>query len=147
MSQGSGGNRPGLRTIRAVIILAGFLAFLPGIRIFGRSYSMTRWPITPGRVTSSATTARNNGSFDTAVSYEYILSGRVRQGRMPLHASSREAAESLSAQYPAGKEIAVGYDPGNPNNSVLRPRIRWWSLALTLAGACLMAAGLWPRKS
>ena len=147
MTQESGGNRLGLRTFRAVIILAGFLAFLPGIRVFGRSYSMTRWPITPGRVTSTEITAGNKGRFDTVVEYEYILAGRVRRGRMPVTVSSRTGAESVSAQFPAGKEIAVGYDPGNPNLSVLHPHIQWWSLVLTLAGAGMMAAGLWPRKT
>jgi hypothetical protein len=108
---------------------------------------MTRWPITPGRVTSAEIAAINNGSFAAAVDYEYILSGRVRRGRMPVSAASREAAESVTARYPAGKEIAVGYDPGNPDLSVLRPRIQWWSLVLMLAGAGLMAVGIWPRKS
>lgn len=146
MSRGSGGNRLGLRTIRAIIILAGFLAFLPGIRIFGRSFSMTRWPITPGRVTSSQITESNQGHAGALVEYEYILSGRVRRGRMPVTVSNRMAAESVTAEFPPGKEIAVGYDPGNPDLSVLRPRIKWWSLVLTLAGAGVMAFGLWPRK-
>ena len=127
-----------------MLILAGFLAFLPGIRIFGRSYSMTRWPITPGRVTASKL-APTPGS-KVFVDYEYILAGRVRRGRMSVNAPSREAADSVTARFPAGREIAVGYDPGNPDQSVLRPSIKWWSLVLTLAGAALMTAGLRPRK-
>jgi hypothetical protein len=135
-----------LSTFRAIVILAGFLAFLPGIRIFGRSYSMTRWPITPGRVTASEIAAKPRGMLEASVNYEYILSGRVRRGRMSLRTTSREAADSVMAQFPAGREIAVGYDPGNPDQSALRPRIKWWSLVLTLAGAGLMAAGLRPGK-
>lgn len=146
MSQASGGNRLGLRSIRAAIILAGFLAFLPGIRIFGRSYSMTRWPITPGRVTASEIAAKGSAKFEATVEYEYILAGRVRRGRMPVAGPSRQAAESITARFPVGNEIAVGYNPGNSEDSVLLPRIQWWSLILALVGAGLMLYGTWPRK-
>ena len=146
MTRTTGENRRGFRTFRAGIILAGLLAFLPGIRAFGRSYSMTRWPVTVGRVTTAAVIAREEDRTDAAVDYEYILSGRVRRGRMLLTLASRSEADSVIARYPAGKEIAVGFDPGNPDLSVLRPRIQWWSLVLTLAGAGLMAVGFLPRR-
>lgn len=146
MTLASGGNRLGLSTIRVVIILAGFLAFLPGIRIFGRSYSMTRWPITPGRVTSSNVAPKGNAKFEAAVEYEYILAGRVRRGRMLVSRPSRQAAESVTARFPFSKEIAVGYDPGNTDESVLLPRLKWWSLILVLGGAFLMVYGTWIRK-
>ena len=146
MTQRAGGNRQGLSTFRAVAILAGFLAFLPGIRIFGRSYSMMRWPVTPGRVTASQSAEKSRGIIEVSVDYEYILAGRVRRGRMSMSTPRREAADSVAAVFPVGREVAVGYDPGNPDQSTLRPRIKWWSLVLTLAGAVLMAAGLRPRK-
>ena len=147
MSRAAGGNSRGLSTVRAVVILAGFLAFLPGIRILGRSYSMTRWPVTPGRVTSSAIIAKGNTKFEAAVEYEYILAGRVRRGRMPVTSPTRLSAESVTVRYPVGSEIAVGYNPGNTEESVLLPRIKWWSLILVLGGASLMLYGTWPRKS
>lgn len=146
MIQAAGGNRRGLSTVRAVVILAGFLAFLPGIRIFGRSYSMTRWPVTPGRVTSSAILEKGRTKFEAAVGYEYILAGRVRRGRMPVTASTRQSAESVTVRYPVGREIAVGYNPGNTEESVLLPRIKWWSLLLALGGSALLLFGTWPRK-
>jgi hypothetical protein len=146
LTESTGGNRLGLSTIRAIVILAGFLAFLPGIRLFGRSYSMTRWPMTPGRVTASEIAATPSGRLEVSVHYEYILAGRVRRGRMSVSTPRREAADSVMARFPAGREIAVGYDPGDPEQSTLRPRIKWWSLVLTLAGAGLMAGGLRPRK-
>ena len=106
---------------------------------------MTRWPITPGRVVISEV-VQAGGRFKTHVEYEYILAGRVRRGRLSEPANSHESADSLSSLYPVGREIPVGFDPGDPSLTVLRPHIRWWSLALTLAGACLMGIGFWPRK-
>lgn len=145
MSAENGSSVRGLRTIRAAVILAGTLAFIFGLRTFGRSYSMTRWPITPGRVVTSVV-AEEAGRVQARVEYEYMLAGRVYRGSVPASSLSREAADSLAARYPVGREIAVGYDPGNPRQSVLRADLRWWSLALTLAGVCIMAAGIWPRK-
>ena len=110
------------------------LVVLLGLRTFGRSYSMTRWPITPGRILRSAVTPTDNGQSRALIEYEFILAGRVYRGVM----TSGAAADSLVAAYPPGREIPVGYDPGDPQQSVLRPQIRWWSLALTVAGAIVL---------
>jgi hypothetical protein len=137
-------------------ILAGALTFLLGLRVFGRSYSSTRWPVTHGRILSSRLAAADDGRYRALVQYEFILAGKVYRGS-GLHRPSaggtgdstsgpllpRAEAESLIAAYPAGREIAVGFDPGDPAQSVLRPRIRWWSLAVTGTGAALLAMGIW----
>lgn len=126
-----------MKTIRGLAILAGIVAFIIGLRAFGRSYSTTRWPVTPGRVIGSKVRMENGGPR-ASVEYEFILAGKVYRGRM----TSEEAPESLTALYPAGREIPVGYDPGDPGQSILRPEIRWWSLVLTLVGAGLIAGGI-----
>jgi hypothetical protein len=128
------------------MIVAGTLAFLLGLRDFGRSYSTTRWPVTPGRVLKSEVVPAGNGRFLAQVEYEYILAGRVRRGRIPPSATGREQADSIAAFYPVGREIPVGFDPGDPEQTVLRPHLHWWSLALTLTGAFMMVLSLWPRK-
>ena len=128
-----------------MVILAGVLAFFFGLRVLGRSYSMTRWPITPGRIVTSAVVPAE-GQFEAHVEYEYILAGRVRRGRLPVSPTSRESADSVVARYPMGLEIPVGFDPGDTTSSALRPRISWWSLALTLAGAGVIGFGLRSRK-
>jgi hypothetical protein len=135
-----------LRTIRAAVILAGFVMLLFGLRILGRSYSTTRWPITPGRIVASAIVPAGD-RYEAHVEYEYILAGRVRRGRLPATPTTRDVADSMIASYPVGREIPVGFDPGDPASSVLRPVIRWWSLALILAGAGLMVAGVRYRKT
>lgn len=126
-----------MKKICVLVILAGFVAFLIGLRAFGRSYSTTRWPVTHGRVIGSMVSAEN-GSPRASVEYEYLLAGKVYRGRM----TSEEKPESLTALYPAGREIPVGYDPGDPSQSVLRPEMRWWSLVLTLVGAGLIGGGI-----
>jgi hypothetical protein len=113
------------------------LAFIFGLRVLGRSYSSTRWPVTPGRIISSGVVT-SYSETRASVEYEFILAGKVYRGRM----TSAEQPETLVALYPTGREITVGFDPGDPSQSVLRPRIRWWSLALTLVGAGLIAGGI-----
>jgi hypothetical protein len=147
LSEATGLRSRGLRTVRIAVILAGTIAFVTGLRTFGKSYSMTRWPVTPARILSSEVTSRDDARFTARVEYEFLLAGRVHRGTMTERAPTRAAAESLVALYPSGSEIAVGFDPGEPGASVLRPRINWWNLALTIAGAGLLAAGVWPRKA
>lgn len=148
-----------MRTFRILAILAGALMFLLGLRIFGRSYSSTRWPVTQGRILSAHLAPAGDGRYRALIQYEFILAGKVYLGS-GLHRPSgggtgdstigplrsRAEADSLIAAYPVGREIAVGFDPGDPTQSVLRPRILWWSLALTVVGAMLLAMGIWLRR-
>jgi hypothetical protein len=123
------------------------VALLLGLRMFGRSYSATRWPVVPARIIESHVAEAEGGRFHAAIEYEYILAGRVRRGRLPATPSVRAQADSVAAAYPVGREIAIGFDPGDPEQTVVHPRLRWWPLALALVGAGLMAAGIRPRKT
>jgi Protein of unknown function (DUF3592) len=74
-------------------MIAGLGLFVLGIRIFGRSYSSTRWPIAPGRVVRSDVKDGSAGNYTAVVEYEFILGGRVYRGRgipFPVNALSTE---------------------------------------------------------
>jgi hypothetical protein len=143
-----------VRTFRLLAVLLGIIAILLGLRIFGRSYSSTRWPVTPGRVVRSSVVQVAEERFAPIIEYEFILAGRTYRGsgiRRPAGAapdtagsalSSRPAADSIAARFPAGRELLVGYDPGDPAQSVLEPELRWWALGLAIAGASLLGAGI-----
>jgi Protein of unknown function (DUF3592) len=96
-----------------------------------------------------------DGRFAPRVRYQYNLAGQVFQGSgigIPSEGSlddapdetfdTREAADSVVARYPVGGEVAVGYDPGDPTRSVLRPVLRWWSLALAIGGLFVLTLGI-----
>jgi hypothetical protein len=141
---GAPDRRPG--PARVVLVLAGVAALLIGLREFGRSYSRTRWPVTPARIIESQVVETDGGRFHAAIEYEYILAGRVRRGRVPAPPSVRGEADSVAAAYPVGREIAIGFDPGDPEQTVVHPQLQWWPLGLALIGAGLMAAGIRRRK-
>ena len=136
----------GWRTFRAAVILAGTLAFSSAFgslvaataRLVGHhSRASGHLGGCPGR-----RPIRSLGSSTSTFSRERCA------GAGCLHRSTaRESADSLRARYPVGREIAVGFDPGDPGHTVLHPQIRWWSLALTLAGACLIGTVSGPGKS
>jgi hypothetical protein len=138
-----------VRTFRLLAVLLGVTAFLLGLRIFGRSYSTTRWPVTPGRIISSGRGTDPSSRLETRVEYEYLLAGKVYRAR-GIHdpqdttylAGSQAEAESLLQRFPPGSEVLVGFDPGDPAQAVLLPRLKWWSLVLTVAGAGLMTLGM-----
>jgi hypothetical protein len=132
-------------------MIVGASAFILGLREFGKSYSATRWPIAPGRITGTQIVPQDGGSFAVTLAYEYLLAGRLYYGsglRSPSTSGStrpsevvptRASAESLVAMFPRGQEVRVGYDPGDPGRSALYPTIVWWSIILLVAGAGLTA--------
>lgn len=56
---------------------------------------------------------------------------RVRYGEIRW-GSGKGRSEAVVAQYPAGLEIDVFYDPGNPKESVLDPHAPWTEMTVLL---------------
>lgn len=116
------------------LVWCGALAFMDA-SMFARLARQIRardFPSTAGQVTQSEViaTPRSKGrkSYREAIRYAYVVGGReftsdytalggIRFG------NGRRQAEALVAQYPAGKELAVFYDPAAPGEAVLRPGV------------------------
>jgi len=147
------------------IVLAGFgvIIFIIGVILYfvhgwqrletGRSKS---WPSVVGTITSSSlekSNPKSNTSYAAAVRYGYRVGGkdyasdRVFWG--PQEGREKQMAD-LVAEYPAGKDVWVQYEPQNPANAVLRPEINaglaplfGYALALMALGLVAFGAGLY----
>ncbi|MEO8198976.1 MAG: DUF3592 domain-containing protein [Gemmatimonadota bacterium] len=135
-----------------MLLAAGALAFLFGLRAFGASFATTRWPFTPGRITRSMIVDSASPHFQ--FEYQYILGGHLLHSRRitnpvgllpgiwPERAPGIDAAESLAGKYPVGKELPVFYDPGDVREAVLKARLNWFALVPLAAGMLLVGAGV-----
>ena len=121
------------------------LAFARGSR--EQAAGAKRWSKAAGRVVSSRVegrterTTRNEAAitvYEPVVDYAYTVAGREYRGsRLAFGASvasSRAWAEGKAAAFPEGREVTVHYNPANPAESVLSPRVAfaWGNLAFAL---------------
>lgn len=98
----------------------------------------SRWPQTAGRVVSSTVEhyrQRVGGArtgdlvtfYEAVVEYSYSVDGReyhsTRLSFGGKAAGAQALAEAQAAQYPAGSQVMVHYDPNNPANAVVDVRI------------------------
>jgi len=138
-------------------------AFLPGMGFFAlagvmllallraarrQAAAASKWPVTTGRIVSSTVEhyrTRVGGArsgtlttfYEPVVEYSYRVNGREYHssqlsfgGRV---AGSEQLAQAKAAQYPAGTEVSVHYDPDNPTNAVLDLKIAYATPLLALA--------------
>ena len=150
-------------------------AFLPGMGFFAlagvmllallraarrQAVEAAGWPVTGGHIVSSTVEhyrTRVGGArsgtlttfYEPVVEYAYRVNGREYHGAQLSFgarvAGSEELAQAKAAQYPAGTEVVVHYDPDNPSNAVLDLKIAYVRpllvLALAFFGLALFFSG------
>ena len=109
-----------------------------------------KWPTAPGRIeTSGVREYHASGSHENAevrtyyrpdVTYSYEVGGiRYTGDKVPVAGIASGSADGIArdgaARYPAGKTVEVHYNPDNPAESVLEPRVRalWLLYAVPVA--------------
>ena len=113
-----------------------------GIWRFRRKASKgLKWPSTEGKIIASSveTTSVDQETRDerssVSVSYSYAVDGksykgsRIGWGKKAVMLTP--AAQTLSMRYPVGATVPVFYDPRKPGSSLLEPRARSNSVAMT----------------
>ncbi len=140
-----------------VLSAAGLAALWGGFELRDRARRMTAWPSVHGRVTSSTLVTDHTRMEDGTVayypqtSYQYVVAGlEYRSQRRTLinvggSGLARGVAERVLAQYPAGSDVLVFYDPEHPGEAILeRPDPVAGPTALFALGVALLVAGpLW----
>jgi hypothetical protein len=160
----------GIAILEALEARAPAGAFLPGMGFFAlagvmllallraarrQAAAASRWPVTTGRIVTSTVEhyrSRVGGArsgtvttfYEPVVEYSYRVDGREYHstrlsfgGRV---AGSEELAQAKAAQYPAGTEVVVHYDPDNPTNAVLDLKIAYATPLLVIALVFFAAA-------
>ena len=142
-------SRPGLeglvwfttrRGYQAGLVLLALCLALLGVRMsdYLREAHSARWPTVEGVVVDSGLAfqpAKRGPVYMPTVHYRYRVGNRDFTGsRLDFHTQdrwhSRQYAERKLAQYPEGKVVSVGYDPGDPSFAVLEAGITGDPLSL-----------------
>jgi hypothetical protein len=123
------------------IMAAGAMTYLKGNKVSG-------WATTQGQVVVSQIN-RSTGSnmkFFGFVEYEYTVAGNIYRSKtvtpaelMGISDTTHQAATEKVAKYPAGKRIAVIYDPSDPQKSVLE---KGGDSSLFILGGIFMVFGI-----
>lgn len=106
--------------------------FVAGLRQMSKSKAVLNWPTTTGRVLESRVLhssgtqfgSRGGRMYEAYVKYAYealgqtFESSRVAFGSVSTSWSS--PAERTVAQYPAGSQVQVFFDPDHPSEAVLQ---------------------------
>lgn len=103
-------------------------------------HQSSAWPTTASRILRSEmawsqTSSSSKSNPYALIRYSYSVNGREYENdRISFDnvSKSREVTELLVAQYPAGTEASVYYQPNSPENSVLQPGIPYRQCAFAL---------------
>lgn len=124
-----------------------FLFALPPLQYSSRSKS---WPTVPGIITRSEVKVwqrDGNTHYQPDIAYSYSVEGRIYSssritvGDLAID-NNVTKAKRLQAEYPAGKEINVYYDPELPQSAVLQPGTRPGDYMLAVITAIFFFVGL-----
>jgi hypothetical protein len=128
-----------------ILISLGIVFLFYGSTNLVRDYNSLHWPSTSGIIRSAKTSHAfwaYHGFSYADILYDYRVASvsysgiRVSFGGFWQHNHNENEVRLVLNRYPQGKEVAVFYDPNDPNNAVLEPQITdrtWTPLALGVA--------------
>ena len=126
-------------------ILMGAVPLGIGIRGVVLARASTDWPHTVGRVVSSTLEYDDERTAYSRILYEFDLNGTRFQGDRVHYGGYRSRGDSyalnLVKQYPEGREVAVYYQPEDPEACLLEPGLRWHVWLLPGFGAVFLIIG------
>ena len=133
------------------VLAAGFL-FILGLTLAGsgyRNYAFARqshaWPIVMGKIAASSLKA-GRGAYAPNVTYWYKVDGveysssRVTFGTGWQYGNLLKIAKEIQQRYPFGGTVEVHYNPNNPRQAVLDPRLGDAGITLALGSIVTLLA-------
>ncbi len=153
-----------VRVFPWLVILAGSLFIVTGVREMRLASASEEWPSTTGTVlsatvdSSSSSSGSSSRTYHASVAYTYRVAGSDFEGTTISYGAygtgDYERAARIAARYEAGEPVRVYYQPDDPAESVLEPgshSLPWASLAfgavfaLVGAGMAFLMPALYPR--
>jgi hypothetical protein len=143
--------------LAVLLVAAG--AFVGYFAIRREYKAAASWPTTPGRITRSRvveeteTTRDDDGRERTSTTYRPDIrftyrvddadySSQSWKPGMIVSTNSVKSAETVVARYPAGRSVAVHYDPAHPDHAVLEPNNRQGAAMPLVLGIGFGLAGI-----
>jgi hypothetical protein len=135
-----------------IYVLAAGFALVLGLVLAGsgyRNYALARqshtWPIVTGKIAASSIKS-GRGAYAPNVTYWYKVDGveysssRVTFGTVWRYGNLLKVAKEIQQRYPFGGTVEVHYNPNNPRQAVLDPRVGDAGIALTLGSIVTILA-------
>ncbi len=145
-----------------VFFLVGSAVSFWGFKAVAEANATEKWPQVEGKVTASETTSKrtrsrsggtsktsrkrkNSTSYRAGISYDYAVEDEAftsdRFSFGSYGSSNREHADSIVAEFPAGKIVPVFYDPENPESAVLKTGGTFFTYLPILIGSIFVLVG------
>lgn len=147
-----------ISTVGVVIVLAGVVTGVVGVRRLRRAWASRAWPSVKGTlvrsevVLSEEETERSDdeprppSTWKAELHYEFEVGGRRFEGTRyaldVIDTNDRGRAADIVRAFPTGATVDVFYEPANPENCVLRPGISGGSAIFPLVGVAMVGLGL-----
>ncbi len=132
----------------SLFLTAGSLNMVFGLVDASKAIAAMFWPTTEGRVVSSEVVESQSGRGTTLIPlvvYTYDVGGATYRGNRIYYSSNPKDrdpgvnAERTIAAFPADSLVKVYYDPSEPQRSVLRPGVNWFSMFWLAFATALVA--------
>lgn len=135
-----------------LFIVAGALMSFFGVRQFMQAKASAAWPTVTGVITVAELGKQMGNERDESttysadISYDYLVNDRSYvNGAVSfdgVKSSDPATARRILKRYPVGKQVAVYYNPNDPQDAVLEPGLHGGSWFLPLFGALFVAVGV-----
>ena len=130
------------------VALFGIFCFSVGVYQVRKSTSAVKWPTVEGIVLSAKVRrlpkadGRSRGNYRPDIEYQYCFNGKTfKNDKIYFFEAglSKTASQSFVCKYAPGNYIKVFYNPNNPSESVLEPKLSWRGYALVFIGVAMFA--------
>jgi len=136
--------------ISSIFIILGFWFCFEGIKDCLKAYNSRKWDAGTCTILQSKLVAERNDDgimmFETTVEYQYVYKGKKYTGDKIYfgYDSSKDQEESsiLYRSLTGGKRTEVFINPKNPQEAILIPGIKRFTIIPVLVGFVLSYAGL-----
>jgi len=141
-----------------VFLLLGLGVSYYGYRLIRKARASSEWPAAQGQIESSTVDVEKERERDSdgdvhyetkyipRIVYRYQVEGTDYYGDQisfgNTSSSSPNWAYRIKDQYSPGMEVAVYYDPANPQEAVLQPGARWTTYIVLGIGAAFALTGV-----
>lgn len=145
----------GLPSAALMVALISFAVYFMALR---QSKASASWPTTQGEIVSSKVVreeerVERDGESTVDITYRpeirfgYRVGGRDYSSDswkigMAVSSGSPTYAETIVARYPAGRSVAVHYDPARPDEAVLEPSNRDGAGLMLVSGCAFGLVGM-----
>jgi hypothetical protein len=139
-----------------VMIALGLLFSIIGAFDWAEALASSKWPSAAGTLEVSrarrSLISRRTANTWPDLRYRYQVNGREYVGNRLTAGRSRilgisffgerkQHTDAILARYPAGRQVAVHYDPQQHSAAMLETGVNFAAFAKTLGGLVLIAAG------